>query len=186
MTEKLRSFLVTHTRMNYTCEHLIHLIETNDTTEALAIIASGQCDYNDTGIYEGTPLIYACHHHRTEVALALIATGQSNPGYVTLDGNTALIHACSNKNSVVALALIATNQSNPNHTDKISVNAFTIAFNNSMYQIVYILLTNDIENSEINCHNPNFVNYISKFYISMTTNVNQYKQDLLAILDESE
>lgn len=145
---------------------LIDLICAYDQNEALARVLSGQCnlDYIDDQ-NKATPLIYACIEGYYDLVCALIATGKSYPGHTDKYGYTALMYACDDPDcdndikTKIALALIATGESNPNHIAG-TKNVLWLAANCGLYQVAYVLITNDFDNSEVRCEHPKFIKFI--------------------------
>lgn len=133
------------------CEQLLfELIETNRTCEALALIASGQCDlgyvghpFPDYPDEDYTPLLLACDHRNETIALALIATGKSNPSYVNIYENIAIYSAHSARMSAnVIVALIETGQSNIEYVDRDNNTFLEIMFR---YDFDFRTNSNDVQ-----------------------------------------
>lgn len=132
-------------------------------------------------------LIYACD---TPEALSLIESENYDCNYIDdNDGCTLLICACDNCLEAVALALIKKGNYQPDHIDKYQRTAIFYAMDANMYQVVYILLTNDIENSEAKCINPTFRKLLYKnfdFIDTLSLGYSDFINDLHKILAAAE
>jgi hypothetical protein len=106
---------------------LIEFIQNKDTSNALALIETGNSAPGQVDRQRRTALIYACQLQMPEVALALIETRDSNPTQVDTNRSTALIYACMLEMSDVALALIETRNSKPEQVNKYKFTALMYA-----------------------------------------------------------
>lgn len=112
-------------------------IQNCDVNEALAIIATGECDLSYVDSFGRNMLMYACAHACSEdsvkIILALIATGKSNPEYINPSrDNTALIailnHSVDEElKREIAKALMDTKSCNVHYVSKYYTSALTHA-----------------------------------------------------------
>lgn len=108
------------------------------------------------------------YKHNNDVLLftALINSPTFDPGHVFNDNFTTLMECCLTRNTKCAMLLLKTGKSNPHHS---ITNAFgnvysaiKFAIDANMYQVVYAILTNDFDNSEIYCQNCEFVDEVDQ------------------------
>lgn len=147
------------TDINYHTDKLCNYICNGDTNEALALIASGNFDSDFiTDSHRNNALQLSISNDLLEVPLALIATERFDLNWLNANNMSALYIACYYHNTDVALALLATGQICPNHGESVLYEAIR---GKKMYQVVYIIITGDFENSAINCKNTSFQNLVS-------------------------
>lgn len=137
--------------------NLFKCIRDGDTYEALAIIATcDDIDFTSKNHYydEKTPLFYAYSYRNYTVVLAIIKTRKCNLNDVDSYNTNILMVACCQKRPDIMLEILKQKQQN----GEILYNDFVFywACYNKLYQIVYILLTNDIDNSEYKSNNVQF------------------------------
>lgn len=150
---------------------LTQAILEKNTSEVIALVKAGY--YNnepftvDNWEYSSIIDIICCTFNKNNAELIcteIINTPNFDPGHNFGDISTPLIDACYRNYTNIALMLINTGKSNPHFRGEIGLTAIMWAIRNYMYQIAYILLTNNTKNSELNSQNQSFVKLLYPYH----------------------
>lgn len=167
---------------------LFECISNNDIDESLALIDSNTCDLNalNNNKQKHTPLLHAIDNNCDTIALYLINSGKCCIEYVENTKYNPLELACYRCQYDVALKLIELLIIN-NRTITDFEHVFHAAVLNKMHQIIYILVTNNIVNSEIHCKNELLNQWLDDYYISewsLSLNINKELNELREIFNK--
>ena len=137
---------------------LILACKNNINHTRFKLIETGMSKPEQVNTDGNTALIYACKvgFLSTDIALKLIETGNSRPEQINKENLSALSYACKNKLSEVALKIIEVIKENPSIPIYIYENAYSIALENNMFEVIDIL--NSLINNKETIDDKLFIN----------------------------